>query len=75
MRSSKTSQRQSSVSMQLNPIKAFRDFYEDSKHVLSVSYRPDRETFMRTMKIVVIGILILGIMGFIISELIGLIAH
>jgi protein translocase SEC61 complex gamma subunit len=61
--------------MNFHPIKSLRDFYEDSKHVLSVSYRPDRETFMRTMKIVVIGILILGIMGFIISEIITFIAH
>ncbi len=61
--------------MEFHPIKSLKEFYTDSKHVLSVSYRPDRETFMRTMKIVVVGIIILGIMGFIISEIITLIAH
>ncbi len=61
--------------MNFNPIKSLADFYADAKHVLSVSYRPDRETFMRTLKIVIIGILILGIMGFVVSELIGLVAH
>jgi protein translocase SEC61 complex gamma subunit len=61
--------------MNFHPIKSLKEFYADSKHVLSVSYRPDRETFMRTMKIVVVGILILGVMGFIISYIIAFIAH
>lgn len=60
--------------MAFNPIKSLREFYADAKHVLSVSYRPDRDTFMRTVKIVVVGILILGVLGFIIFELIGLVA-
>lgn len=58
--------------MNLNLVKSLKDFYADAKHVMSVSYRPDRDTFIRTVKIVVIGILILGIMGFIIYELINL---
>ncbi len=61
--------------MELNPIKKLRSFYDDSKHVLSVSYRPDVQAFERTLKIVVLGILILGILGFIIYEIVFFIAN
>ncbi|MDE1824656.1 MAG: protein translocase SEC61 complex subunit gamma [Candidatus Micrarchaeota archaeon] len=60
--------------MNLNPIPKLKGFYADSKHVMGVSYKPDMDTFMRTLKIVLIGVLILGVMGFIISEIIKLIA-
>ncbi len=58
----------------MNLVRSLKDFYADARHVMSVSYRPDRETFMRTVKIVVVGVIILGVMGFIIYELISLIA-
>ncbi|MEM3839109.1 MAG: protein translocase SEC61 complex subunit gamma [Candidatus Micrarchaeaceae archaeon] len=61
--------------MSFTPIKSLKEFYADSKHILSVSYKPDRDTFMRTTKIVVFGIIILGVMGFVIYEIITLIAH
>ena len=60
--------------MNLNPVKSFKSFWADAKHVLSVSYRPDIDTFKRTLKIVIIGILVLGILGFIVYEIINLIA-
>ena len=60
--------------MNLNPIPKLKNFYSDAKHVMGVSYKPDMDTFMRTLKIVLIGVLILGVMGFIISEIIKLIA-
>ncbi len=59
--------------MNLNPVKRVKEFYADAKHVLSVSYRPDAATFKRTIKIVVIGTLILGFMGFIFSLIINLV--
>lgn len=60
--------------MNLNPIPRIKSFYADAKHVMGVSYKPDMDTFMRTLKIVLIGVLILGVMGFIISEIIRLVA-
>lgn len=60
--------------MDLNLVKRFTNFYSDSKRVLGISYKPDRPTFMRTVKIVLIGTLILGILGFIIAEIVGLIS-
>ncbi|MGC8676473.1 MAG: protein translocase SEC61 complex subunit gamma [Candidatus Micrarchaeia archaeon] len=59
--------------MNLNPVKAFKQFYEESKHIMSVSYKPTHDEFMRTMKIVLVGVLILGIVGFVIAAIIGLI--
>lgn len=59
--------------MEFDPVKKLSNFYSDARHVLSVSYRPDTETFKRTLKIVVIGILILGVLGYIISIVVGLI--
>jgi protein translocase SEC61 complex gamma subunit len=61
--------------MELNPIKKLTAFYDDSKHVMSVSQRPDITAFERTLKIVLIGVLTLGILGFIISLVILFIAH
>lgn len=51
-------------------IKTIKDFFADSKRVLDISYKPDMGTFKRTVKIVLIGTLILGILGFIIAEII-----
>ncbi|MGC8629257.1 MAG: protein translocase SEC61 complex subunit gamma [Candidatus Micrarchaeia archaeon] len=53
--------------MNLNPISATKRFYEEAKHILNVSYKPTHEEFMRTLKIVLFGTLLLGIMGFVIA--------
>jgi protein translocase SEC61 complex gamma subunit len=57
--------------MKFNPISKLKGFYSDAKHIASVSYKPDADTFKRTLKIVLIGIIILGILGFIISLVIN----
>ena len=54
-----------------NPITAVRNFFADAKHVASVSYKPDSDTFKRTLKVVLIGILILGMLGFAVSFIIN----
>ena len=59
--------------MELNPVKAWNKFYDDSRHVLSISYKPNMELFRKTLKIVALGTLIIGILGFVISILIGFI--
>ncbi len=58
--------------MKLNPIASMKRFYEESKHIMSVSYKPTHDEFMRTLKIVVLGIVILGFMGFIIALILQL---
>ena len=57
--------------MNLNPIQAIKNFYADSKHVMSVSYKPDMDTFKRTLKVVLLGIILLGILGFVIYLIIN----
>ncbi len=57
--------------MNLNVTKMLRDFISDSRRVLAISYKPDMETFKRTVKIVLIGTLMLGVLGFIIELIIN----
>jgi protein translocase SEC61 complex gamma subunit len=45
-------------------------FIADSKRVLEISYKPDQKSFNRTLKIVLIGTLILGALGFVIATII-----
>ncbi|MHB1830533.1 MAG: protein translocase SEC61 complex subunit gamma [Candidatus Micrarchaeaceae archaeon] len=57
--------------MKFDPVNSIKSMYSDSKHVMSVSYKPDIETFKRTLKVVLIGIILLGILGFIIYLIIN----
>lgn len=58
----------------LNPVASVKQFYSNAKHILSVSYKPSMPEFERTLKIVLIGTLLLGIFGYIVSIIIGLVA-
>ena len=55
----------------MKPMERLKAFRENSKHVLSVSYKPSRGEFSKTARIILIGILGVGIMGFLISLIIG----
>ncbi len=61
------------MKINLNPAPRLKRFIADSKHIISVSYKPDTASFKRTLKIVLIGILTLGILGFVIAEIINLV--
>lgn len=60
--------------MQLNPIPKLLQFFSDSKRMINISYKPTITDFKRTLKIVLFGTILLGIIGYIISILVGLIA-
>ncbi|MEM0201156.1 MAG: protein translocase SEC61 complex subunit gamma [Candidatus Micrarchaeaceae archaeon] len=60
--------------MKLNISSRLKSFYSNSKHVMSVSYKPDIDTFRKTIKVVLIGTILLGVIGLIISLIIGVIA-
>ncbi len=60
--------------MNLNIVSRLKLFYSNSKHVMSVSYKPDIDTFRKTIKVVLIGTLLLGFIGLVISLIIGVIA-
>ncbi len=50
-----------------------RGFMENAKHVMHISYRPTSHEFNMSARIVILGILIVGILGFIISLIVGFI--
>lgn len=47
-------------------------FMENSKHVLNISYRPTNEEFKRSAKVIILGILVIGVVGFVIGVIISL---
>ena len=49
-------------------------FIDNSKHILHTSYKPTQDEFNRTAKVVIIGILLIGFVGFIISLIVGYIS-
>ncbi|MCL5007201.1 MAG: protein translocase SEC61 complex subunit gamma [Candidatus Marsarchaeota archaeon] len=46
---------------------------ENSKRVMNVSYRPTEQEFKKSAKVIILGILIIGILGLIIAIIISLI--
>ncbi len=59
--------------MAFDPITSIRRFYSDARHILSVSNKPSNDEFKRTLKVVLFGTIALGIFGFVISLIVGLI--
>lgn len=45
----------------------FDKFIKDSKRVLKVAKKPDREEYWSLAKITVLGIVVIGVIGFIIT--------
>lgn len=59
----------------MNVQEEFNKFIKDSKRVLKVSRKPDAKEYVELAKVVSIGVLIVGVIGFIIvllGSLIGL---
>jgi protein translocase SEC61 complex gamma subunit len=50
----------------------FRQFIDNSKHVMSVSYKPNSEEFNKSAKLIIVGILLLGFLGLIIAVVVSL---
>ena len=60
--------------MNLDIISIIKKFIYNSKRVVNVSYKPTRSEFNKAIKIIIIGIIIIGLIGFVMSLLIALIA-
>lgn len=58
-----------------DPVAALKQFYANAKHIMSVSYKPSMDEFKRTLKIVLIGTIVLGIFGYLVSLIIGFLTH
>ncbi|MGC8648894.1 MAG: protein translocase SEC61 complex subunit gamma [Candidatus Micrarchaeia archaeon] len=52
--------------------KKFNDFITNSKHILNVSYKPTKDEFNKAVKITFLGIIIIGVLGFVIALIISL---
>lgn len=48
-----------------------RSFFSNARHILNISYKPSNEEFNKSARIIVLGIIIIGVLGYIISLLIG----
>jgi len=51
--------------------KKFNDFISNSKHIINVSYKPTKDEFYKAVKIILLGIIIIGVLGFVISIIIS----
>lgn len=60
--------------MQFNYRQKLKIFLENAKHVMHISYKPNMPEFSRTAKVIILGILIIGFLGFIISLIISFIS-
>ena len=58
--------------MNLRLRERLRSFIVNSKHVMNVSYKPTNDEFKRTAKIMLIGILLIGVSGFVIGVIVSL---
>jgi protein transport protein SEC61 subunit gamma-like protein len=56
--------------MNLNIIGGIKNFIENSKRVMNISYKPTMEEFRKSSKVVLLGILLIGISGFVIGFII-----
>jgi protein translocase SEC61 complex gamma subunit len=57
----------------VDTVDKLKRFVSDARHVMSMSYRPSAEEFNKSAKVIIIGILIVGFLGFIISLIVSLI--
>ncbi len=54
-------------------VSKFKNFVTNSRHVLNISYRPTNEEFKKSAKIIILGIIAIGVLGFVLGILISFI--
>ncbi len=57
----------------MDPLRSLRKFWDNARHVMSISYKPTREEFNKAARLIIFGILLIGAIGFVISIIISLI--
>ena len=60
------------IAMNLDIPGRLRSFISNARHIMYVSYKPTQERFNRTAKIIIIGILVVGMLGFVIAIIVSL---
>ncbi|HUC38715.1 MAG TPA: protein translocase SEC61 complex subunit gamma [Candidatus Acidoferrum sp.] len=59
----------------MNIMLSIRSFITNARHIMYVSYKPSNERFKRTAKLIILGILTVGGMGFIIAIIVSLLVY
>ncbi|MGI0100563.1 MAG: protein translocase SEC61 complex subunit gamma [Candidatus Micrarchaeaceae archaeon] len=59
--------------MKIDIAGSFKKFINNSKHVMSISYKPTADEFNKAARLIIFGILLIGVIGFILSIIISLI--
>lgn len=62
------------INMKFNIISDLKTFFLSSKRIINISYKPSKQEFNKTIKILIIGILLIGLIGFAISIIVNLVA-
>lgn len=57
----------------MNVLQSIKKFITDSKHVLSISYKPTEQEFNKSIRVILLGIAIIGVMGFVLAIIISLV--
>lgn len=52
---------------------SIKKFITNARHVMSISYKPTREEYEKAAKLIILGILLLGTIGFIVAILVSLV--
>ena len=50
-----------------------KKFVDNCKHVLSISYKPSEAEFSKSAKLIIIGILLIGFVGFLVAVVVSFI--
>ena len=59
--------------MDFNIVKKLKTFEDNAKHVMNISYKPTNQEFEKSAKIIILGILLIGILGLVIAVVISII--
>lgn len=59
--------------MNFNIAKRLKNFLSSSRRIINISYRPKNSEFKKTAKVIIIGILIVGILGLVLGIIISLV--
>jgi protein translocase SEC61 complex gamma subunit len=57
----------------MNLVKSLKNFLQNSRHIVNISYKPSQAEFKKSAKLIIIGILLIGVLGFVIAVIISLI--
>jgi protein transport protein SEC61 subunit gamma-like protein len=55
------------IEMALNVVEIVKDFVDDAKRIFIVSRKPTNEEFKKLLLIVALGVIVIGVIGFVIN--------